>query len=98
MSVRCHYGQRTFSELPPDVFQNECYPTLTKARAGAETQDTVLAWSLTSLREKLVKIGAKVVRHGRHVTFQLAEGAVPRQMFAGILSLIARLRAPLAPA
>jgi Transposase DDE domain group 1 len=51
-------------------------------------------WSLTSLREKLVKIGAKVVSHGRSVTFQMAEGAVPRQMFAEIISLIARLRAP----
>jgi Transposase DDE domain group 1 len=55
-------------------------------------------WSLTSLREKLVKIGAKVVSHGRYVTFQMAEVAVPRQMFADILSLIARLRAPPAPA
>jgi hypothetical protein len=50
------------------------------------------------LREKLVKIGAKIVRHECYVTFQLAEIAVPRQMFAGILSLIARLRAPPAPA
>jgi hypothetical protein len=57
----------------------------------------VPAWSLTSLREKLIKIGAKVVRHGRYVAFQLAEVAAPRQMFAGNLSLIARLRAPLAP-
>jgi DDE family transposase len=55
-------------------------------------------WSLTSLREKLVKIGAKVVSHGRYVTFQMAEVAVPRQMFVDILALIARLRAPLAPA
>ncbi len=55
-------------------------------------------WSLTSLRDKLIKIGAKVVSHGRYVTFQLAEVAVPRQMFAGILSLIARLRVPPAPA
>ena len=55
------------------------------------------SWSLTSLREKLIKIGAKVVSHGRYVTFQLAEVAVPRQIFAEILSLIARLRAP-APA
>ena len=53
---------------------------------------------LTSLREKLVKIGAKVVSHGRCVTFQMAEVAVSRQMFAEILSLIARLRAPPAPA
>jgi len=55
-------------------------------------------WSLTSLREKLIKIGAKVVSHRRYVTFQMAEAAVPRQTFADILSLIARLRAPPAPA
>ena len=34
-------------------------------------------WSLTSLRENLIKIGAKVVSHGRYVTFQMAEVAVP---------------------
>jgi len=55
-------------------------------------------WSLTSLREKLIKIGAKVVSHGRYVRFQLAKVAVSRQMFADILSLVARLRAPPAPA
>jgi hypothetical protein len=55
-------------------------------------------WSLTSLREKLIKIGAKVVSHGRYVTFQMAEVAVSRQTFNEILSLIARLRAPPAPA
>ena len=55
-------------------------------------------WSLTSLREKLVKIGAKVVSHGRYVTFHMAEVAVSRQLFADILLLIARLRAPPAPA
>jgi hypothetical protein len=55
-------------------------------------------WSLTSLRDKLIKIGAKVVSHGRYVTFQLAEVSVSRQMLAEILSLIGRLRAPPAPA
>jgi Transposase DDE domain group 1 len=59
---------------------------------------TAERWSLTSLREKLIKIGAKVISHGRYVTFQLAEVAVPRQMFAEILSLIARWRALPAPA
>ncbi len=48
----------------------------------------VAHWSLTTLREKLVKIGAKVVSHGRYVTFQLAEVAVPRELFRKILSLI----------
>ena len=54
--------------------------------------------SLTSLREKLIKIGAKVVSHGRYVTFQMAEVAVSRLMFRDILMLIAWLRAPPAPA
>ena len=55
-------------------------------------------WSLTALREKLVKIGAKVVSHGRYVTFQLAEVAVPRELLRKILHLINGLRpAPLPP-
>jgi hypothetical protein len=52
----------------------------------------VKQWSLTTLRNKLVKIGAKVVRHGRYVTFQLAEVAVPRALFTEILWLIEQLR------
>ena len=38
-------------------------------------------WSLTTLRNKLIKIDAKVVRHGRYVTFQLAEVAVSENLF-----------------
>jgi len=60
--------------------------------------ETAEPWSLTSLREKLIKIGAKVVSHGRYVTFQMAEVAAPRQLFADIPRLIARLRASPAPA
>ena len=59
---------------------------------------TAEPWSLTGLREKLIKIGAKIVSHGRYVTFQMAEVAVSQQMFADILSLITQLRAPPAPA
>ena len=53
---------------------------------------SILSWNLTTLREKLVKIGAKVVAHARYVIFQLAEVAVPRQLFAAILGRIGRLR------
>src|ERR1700726_1548283 len=49
-------------------------------------------WSLTSLKDTLIKIGAKVVSHGRYVAFQMAEVAIPRQMFQDILRLIAELR------
>ncbi len=53
-----------------------------------------LKWSMTTMREKLVKIGAKVVRSARYVTFQLAEVAVSRRLFATILQRIARLSSP----
>ncbi len=61
-------------------------------------QTEVEHWSLPTLRQKLVKIGAKVVRHGRHVTFQLAELAVPRELFRKILIPIDDLRPRPAPA
>jgi len=51
-------------------------------------------WSLTTLREKLIKIGAKVTRHAKYVTFQLAEVAVTRNLLAAILARIARLAIP----
>ncbi len=60
--------------------------------------EAVEHWSLTTLREKLIKIGAKVVRHGRYITFQLAEVAIPRPLVAEILRFIDGLRpAPLPP-
>ena len=49
-------------------------------------------WSLTTRREKLVKIGAEVVTHAKSVIFQLAEVAVSRTLFAAILDRIGRLR------
>ena len=49
---------------------------------------SVQHWSLTTLREKLIKIGAKVVTHSRYVIFQLAEVAVSRDLFAAILERI----------
>jgi len=60
--------------------------------------DAVEQWSLTSLREKLIMIGAKIVRHGRYVTFQMAEVAIPRDLFADILCHIDRLRPKPCPA
>ena len=49
-------------------------------------------WSLTSLREKVVKIGAKVIAHARSTVFQMAEVAVPRDLFRRVLDMIAALR------
>jgi hypothetical protein len=54
----------------------------------------VKQWSLTTLREKLIKIGAKVTRHAKYVTFQLAEVAITRRLFAAILDRIERLALP----
>ena len=62
------------------------------------TPEPIKDWSLTSLKEKLIKIGAKVVSHGRYVVFQMAEVTIPRQMFQEILRLIAELRPQPPPA
>jgi hypothetical protein len=50
------------------------------------------------LKEKLNKIGARIVTHARYVTFQMAEVAVPRELFQEILRLIDGLRQRPAPA
>jgi hypothetical protein len=62
------------------------------------TPEPIKDWSLTSLKDKLIKIGAKVVSHGRYVIFQMAEVAIARQMFQEILRLIAELRPQPPPA
>ena len=49
-------------------------------------------WSLTTLREKVVKIGAKVIGQARYIVFQMAEIAAPRDLFHRILELIDGLR------
>jgi hypothetical protein len=53
---------------------------------------SIRSWTLTTLREMLVKTWAKVVTHAKYVAFQLAEVAVPRPLFAAILGRIGRLR------
>ena len=54
--------------------------------------EQVESWSLTTIREKLVKIGATVVRHARYAVFQVAEVAVPRDLFVRVPALIDSLR------
>jgi hypothetical protein len=95
-------------QLPPLVWATAVVPDVRGQRRAAPascarlqswqllrtlaTPEPIKDWSLTSLKEKLIKIGAKVVRHGRYVVFQMAEVAIPRQMFQEILRLIAELR------
>jgi hypothetical protein len=87
--VRCQRGSPSTSCA---VLQSRQFP----AHAGDARTDQ--GPSLTSLKEKLIKIGAKVVSHGRYVAFQMAEVAIPRQVFQEILRLIAELRPQPPPA
>jgi hypothetical protein len=59
-----------------------------------ELPEAMADWSLTSLQLKLIKIGARVVRHARAITFHLAEVAVTGSILRAILAAIQRLRAP----
>ena len=80
----------------------ELYPRVgfivTNMSSPAEPPEPIKDWSLTSLKDKLIKIGAKVMSHGRYIAFQMAEVAIPRQMFQDILRLIAELRPQPPPA
>jgi hypothetical protein len=58
------------------------------------TPEPIKEWSMTTLRDKLIKIGAQVVGHARYVVFQIAEVAIPRNLFADILRMIRGLRPP----
>jgi hypothetical protein len=49
-------------------------------------------WSLRTLQVKLIKIGAKIVRHSRYVIFQMAEVMVSKSLFYDILERIGRLK------
>ncbi len=102
------YGKGLCREHPPIDFLSspQSGPISWSAlRSGTGPNRKFMAWpreveqrSRATLRENLVKIGAKVVSHGRYVTFQLAEVAVQRELFRTILSLVDDLRPRPAPA
>ena len=56
------------------------------------TPEEIGRWSLTSLRKRLIKTGARLVRHGRYAIFQMAEVAILRRVFSTILTMINALR------
>ena len=72
--------------------------TLANVLRTVATPEVIETWSLTSLRDRLVKTGARLVRHARYAIFQLAEAALPRAVFAGVLDRINGLRGPPAEA
>lgn len=75
-------------QLPALVYN---LANLLRTLAMPEGIDT---WSLTSLHGRLVKTGARLVRHARYAVFQLAEAALLRVVVAGIIDRIDSLRDP----
>ena len=67
----------------------DCWPL-----ANSTTPEPIRDWPPTSLKEKLMKAGAKVVSHGCYVAFQMAEVAIARNLFTDILRLIVDLLPP----
>ena len=112
LARQAHQGDNYLSHftLPSPIHRRASSARATKLHALAynlgnflrtlATPEAIKDWSLTSLKEKLIKIGAKVVSHGCYIIFQMAEVAIARQMFQEILRLIAELRpqSPPAPA
>ena len=87
------------SAIPPAAITGISFAISTTAGtkgnvALVSTPDEIGTWSLTSLRERLIKTGVRLVRHARYAVFQFAEAALPRRVFAGILERINGLRDP----
>jgi len=53
--------------------------------------EAIKHWSLRSVQTRLIKIGGRLVRHARRWVFQLAEVAVPKEVFSGVLERIGKL-------
>jgi hypothetical protein len=68
------------------------YGMILRQLRALATREPIKDWSLTTLKEKLIKIGAKVASHARYVAFQMAEVAVLRDLFSDVLRMIAELR------
>jgi len=52
------------------------------------------SWSLTSLQQRLVKTGGRLIKHARYYWLLLAESHLTRRLFAGMLRQIATLPSP----
>ena len=65
---------------------------------GLDLPEEMADWSLTSIQSRLIKIGARVVRHARKITFQLAEVAVSGALFGQIITAIRNIKPPPGPA
>ena len=90
MARRCRLAGPRYGRAAPWAYNLDNFPRKLALLDGVK--------QLTTLRERLVKIGAKVVSHGRYIAFQMAEVAISRGLFADILRLIVELRAPPDPA
>ena len=54
----------------------------------------IRSWSLTSLQQRLVKTGARLLKHARYYWLLLAEGHLSRRLFGSMLRMIAALPLP----
>lgn len=84
--------------LKPIIARHALAYNLGVVLQGTDLPEEMADWSLTSLQTRLIKTGARVVRHVRAITFQLAEVAVSGNLFTRIIAAIHRLRSPPVPA
>ena len=56
--------------------------------------DRIGNWSLTSLQQRLVKTGWRLIKHARYYWLLLAEGHLTRRLFGRMVRRIAALPSP----
>jgi hypothetical protein len=63
-------------------------------RGGLSQEFSKKTISFATMRERLIKTGARLVRHGRYAVFQMAAAALAQEVFDGIFGLINTLGGP----
>jgi hypothetical protein len=93
--LRGHVGRQTARSMKANAVRLQLHAlayNLSNFLRTLALPDELESWSLTTIREKVVKIGAKVIAHARYAVFQMAGVAVPRDLFRRILGMIDDLR------
>jgi hypothetical protein len=94
MDRQIFVGRRVIPPARPPEIVAQTARVKNLRRNPLATPEPIEDWSPKTLKEKLIKIGAKVVSHARCLAFQMAEVAIPRDLFAEILRMIGELRPP----
>jgi len=86
-------GQFKLSKWAKSQYRNHAYNLGNLWRRLALPKE-IGNWSLTSLQQRLMKTGGRLIKHARYYWLLLAESYLTRRLFGGMLGKVAALPSP----